>query len=506
MRDLLDKIQSLFESTGLAGRKPGDAFKNPNGDKITFKALQFYPVDGGKLDQQQLNDALKQVNQQAQIIWQNNKTIKTGGYAIATFDTPEGEVHYGFYKDNIKPDPTDNYIPNQVGEYRFAGKSAEKVQSGLTPQDLLTQRDNLTSEQIIQQLSAKLGENNILVQVATKVAQGDTFPITFPTPEGVSFSGFRDYFCEILQPMALQTGQYKGNAGAAAEVFLGGSYANTTISFDAAKNAGLSDSIMTNSEGKSIKISTKGGYGAQASAKNLITSIDELNETDAGKRLIEKYSDTINLIREIQHQGQYNAPLWLGVKYNVITDEEAEKIKSLKGQKPINLQDVEKLNLGTNLTQMALKRGTKQPTSVNIYYHLLANVAHEAADKVNSKTDFGKAASDILNNGALVQVYTNMKQKENEWVLEVFKTKWPSNSVSEVSLSASKNYFSTGVKGNFTFKINPTSKDDSVEVEPAVVDTPDLAKASKEIIDRPKRKAFKKDKIDATGVGRTKRK
>ena len=126
MRDLLDKIQSLYESTGLAGRKPGDTFKNPAGDTVTFTGIEFFPEQGGKLEKQELEQIITKL---PTVQWQNKRSAKSGGIAIATFDTPNGMLQYGFYKDNIKPNITDNYIPNQVGDYRFAGKSAEKMQS-----------------------------------------------------------------------------------------------------------------------------------------------------------------------------------------------------------------------------------------------------------------------------------------------------------------------------------------------------------------------------------------
>lgn len=450
MRDILEKL-NLLESTGLANRKPGDVFKNSQGQEMTFSGINFYPEEGGKYDEAQLNDLITKLG--PNIKWQNKKP-KSGGVAVATFDTPDGQVQYGFYKQEISPNRLENKISNEVDGYKFGGKSAEKIQSGLTPQDLLSQRDNLTSEQIISQLEQKLGADSPLVEVAKRVAGGAEFPLKFPQPAGVSFTGFRDYFCEILQPMALQNGQFKGNAGEAAEIFLGGSFAGTTISFDAAKNAGLSDSILTNSEGKSVKISTKGGTGAQASSKNLVDSIDELSETDGGRKIIEKYSDTIDLIREIQTQGQINAPLWLGVKYDIITQEEAQQILNLRKLPPVNLENIDQLKLSDNLKKLAKERNTDTPEKTNLFYHLLAAVAFKAADQVNSKTDFSKAATDILNNGALVQVYTNMKDTGDTWILDTFKTVFPGKSIKGVDLSASKNYFSTGVKGNFTFKID----------------------------------------------------
>lgn len=482
MRDLLDKIEVLVESTGLAGRKQGDTFKNPDGDKITFNRIEFFPAEGGKLEKDQLDNILQQL---PNVQWQNSRSAKSGGIALATFDTENGEVQYGFFKDAIKPNPTDNYVPNQIGSYRFAGKAAEKIQSGLTPQDLLTKRDNLTSEEIINQLSEKLGPNNVLVQVAQRVAGGDKFPIKFSAPTDISFTGFRDYFCEILQPMAMQVGSYTGNAGEAAEIFLGGSFADTLISFDSAKNAGLSDSILTKEDGKYVKISTKGGKGAQASSKNLMDAVNELNATPNGKKLLETYKDSINLLQKIQELGQYKAPLFLGVNYGIITQDEANKILSLRNEKPINLKDIKNYNLGSNLEKLALGRDTDNPESVNLFYHLLASVAHLAAAQVNDKTDFSAAASDILNNGALVQVYTKAKQGTDEWVLESFDTVYPGKSIKGVYLSAGKTYYSTGVKGNYTFRIDRGSgkpQDDSQEpTTKASAPDIDLAKAAKAI-------------------------
>jgi len=397
MRDILDKLEQLNESTGLANRKTGDVFRNSSGDEIIFNNIRFFPDQGGKLEPDELDAAISQVSNElgSEIQWLNTRSARSGGFAVASFNTPEGELFYGRYLENIKPDFAGNYVPNQIGDYKFAGKSAAKVQSGLTPQDLLTDRIDLTVEDILKQLANKLGTDNALYKVAYTLSMGEPLPMTFDAPSDESFTGFRDYFCEILQPIALQRGQYTGNAGEAAEIFLGGTFEGTLISFDDSKTAGLSDSIMTNSEGKSVKVSTKGGKGATASTKNLIDSVNELQETENGRKLIAKYEDTIEIMREIQKRGQAGAPLYLGMKY-----------------------------------------------------------AFKAADEVNDKTDFSKAAADILNNGALVQVYTKAKESKGQWTLSEFDTVYPGDSIKGVYLSASKTYYSTGIKGNYTFKID----------------------------------------------------
>lgn len=458
MRDILDKLAIITESTGLAGRKPGDVFRNAAGEEITFNSIQFVPVGGGKLEKSQLDTEIKNIEQQiGKISWQNARSPRTGGFALASFVGPTGEFFAGRYLEQIKPNPTDNFVPNEVDNYKFAGKAAIKAQAGLSPQDLLKNKNNQTISSIMSQLEASLGKDHPLYGVAQHIASGEKLPYTFRAPTDISFSGFRDYFCEILQPMALQMGLYTGNAGEAAKIFLDGSFEGTFISFDDSKTAGLSDSIITSEDGRSVKISSKGGSGATASSKNLLDSVDELSKTPDGVNLLRKYSDVIEMLREIRRQGQVGAPLYLGMKFNIIDETDAAAIRNLKNSAPIDLNQIESMGLSEKLMNLALDRDTDTPGKVNLYYHLIAAVAHKAAIEVNDKTDFSKVAATILNNGALIQIYTNAKQGKDNWILNEFQTVYPGESIKGVYFSAGKTYYSTGIKGNFTFKIDKGS-------------------------------------------------
>ncbi len=461
IRNILEGLEALAESTGLAGRKAGDRFVDPaTQDELIFQDLKFFPEEGGRFTPEQLDSALESITGQlgVPVQWENNRSPRSGGFAIATFGQGDKTIATGRYFESIKPQATDNYLPNIVlGRYKFAGKSAAKAQAGLTPQDLLTDQTGLTIPKIMTQLAAKLGTDNPLYHVAHHIAMGEDLPMTIRAPEGVSFSAFRDYFCEILQPMALQMGQYTGNGDEAAELFLGQEgFGGTLINFDASKNAGLSDSTLESPDGRIVKVSSKGGAGATASAKNLLNSVEELRGTAAGKKLLNKYQPEIDMVQEIVKSGQAGAPLYLGEKFNIITPEEAEIIQGLKGSRPANIQDeaqLQAMGLTPNLIEMAQNRGTETPEATNLYYHLIAAVAHKAVVHVNDKTNFAEAASSILNNGALIQVYTKASEKGGNWTLQGFDTKYPGESVSGVQLSASKTYYSTGIKGNFTFKI-----------------------------------------------------
>ena len=510
MRDLLNTLSFLQESTGLAGRKPGDVFRNPQEDEIVFDNLEFYPQGGGKFTPVELDAALQDISAQVpNISWQNAKSAKTGGFGIAAFNSDNGTIYIGRFFNSINPNKTDNYFANTVGDYKFGGKSAAKAQAGLSPQDLLQNKIDLTIKDIMLQLSTSLGTNNPLYHVAHKVAMGEGFPIKFPTPPGISFSAFRDYFCEILQPMALHTGMYSGNAGEAASRFLSGGFNDTIITFDDSKTAGLSDSIMTTSDGRYVKVSTKGGKGATASAKNLIDSVKELEHTDAGRKLMSEHADIIDMIKEIQQAGQAGAPLMLGVNFEIITPEDAEMVKRLKNLPPVKLSNIKSLNLSPILVKLAQKRKTDNPDQVNMYYHLIAAIAHDAAEKVNNQTDFSKVAAKILNNGALVQVYTIAKEGKTEWVLQDFETVYPGDSIKGVYLSASKTYYSTGIKGNYTFKIDKTKgapekePNEDPEVRSTTDPEPDLSSAARQITTQKSTRAKRQPVGD---VGRQKRK
>lgn len=511
IRQILNTLEVLTESTGLTGRKPGDVFQNPDGNQIIFNSIQFFPEGGGKYNKEELGDAIDQATSGIDVQWMNTPSARSGGFAIASFSSDQGEIYYGRYFDQVKANVTTNYFPNKLADYSFVGKSAAKAQAGLSPQDLLSDKIDLTSDDIIDQLAISLGTDNPLYTVAKRIASGEKLPLHFTAPSDVSFSAFRDYFCEILQPMALQTGNYTGNAGEAAEVFMDGSFTDTLISFDTSKTAGLSDSILTNPQGKIIKVSTKGGAGAKASVRNLLDSVEEMKQTTAGKRLIRKYQETISLLEDIKREGQAGAPLMLGVKFGIINDKEASQIEELKNSAPIDLNDISDANISARLKKMALARETKTPNNTSLYFHLLAEVAHKAAAKINDTTDFPKAASDILNNGALVQVYTRAKEGKDTWTLQEFNTVYPGDSIKGVYLSAGKTYYSTGIKGNFTFKIDKgsgVSKEDSEETQTTSRDkkpTLDLEKASKQIaIGRPIRAEKPKSKVG--DVGRAKRK
>ena len=472
MRDILNLLDSVVtEGVGLANRQPGDLFKNPEGDVIEFQNLDFYPPEGGNY--RDLTDAKAAIAEVCaglgiapeQIRWTNQApksrqfADQGGGYAgfgIATFrDQATNQNYYlGRWFKMISPNRVQNnfaheYIP---GGFKFASKVGAKENTGYKPSEVLTQFQDNTPETIMNQIVARFGEGSDEVVAAATFMQASKFPVSFPKGS-INFTAFRDYFCEMLQPCALVMGkQIKGNAQEAATIFFGpgSGYGDASISFNTSVTGGLYDSLLVSPEGKQIKLSSKGKSGANASVVNLLKSIQELQVAPKGKKLLEKHKDVVDILNTIDKGGHTSAPLKLAVDAGILNDNDGPTILQLKTYGPND-----KINWRNNkkLEQMYMSRKPKDWSKVVPMEHMLSVIAYKVADYVNENTNFGQAASEILNHSALVQMYTEATESADTITITGFRAVYPSDTVSGVLLDASKAYMSTQGKGNFTFKI-----------------------------------------------------
>jgi hypothetical protein len=515
MRNFINLIEKeLYESRGLGARKPGEEFigaTNPE-QKIYFDTVTFYPVGGVSYDSyEQMVEELKRIvtsYKGTSIDLIKKFTLQDRAFGIAEFTGPNKEK-YAWVKPykSVKLDPTLNDWNNQTGipGFKYNSKAAAKTQVGLTPQDILTKPSELTRQDIVAQISDKFGADSPLTLVAQAVASGQPFPITIAAVPSIGFSAFRDYFCELLHPMALQTGKVTGNAQQAAARFLGpNGFADCSINFGTDKTEGLSDSILISQDGKKIKVSSKGATGAEASVKNIIDVINELKA--ANPQLAKKHKKIIDIIDKVVEGKQANAPLNLGVEFNIISESDANAIRQMKNMAPTDLKAVDTLDISSKLKNLMLQRETKDKSNVNLYFHSLAAVAHKVAKHINENTNFSDAASEILNNAALIQVYTIAQEQTDRWTLKEFNSKWPSNDTTGVLFSAGKTYYSTGIKGNFTFKILRNGAVPTEEDNTEIGDLPENpTKSNKQTVPLDLRPTAVKNKDKKVNVGREKR-
>lgn len=456
IRDLIN----LVESVGLANRRTGETFANPAGDEWTFQSLDFYPQSGrvakDQLDRLVASLSRKGINPQ-KILWVNRATSATGGFGIAAFDTDSGPVYVGRWFGNINPNRTQNFWPNDAlpGNFRLHTKAAKKETSDLKPSAILTQFQNNTPDTIVGQVDGKFGAKSDQSRAIRAFMSQDFDGGRIIVPAGnMDKTAFQDYFCELLGPIALVQGKaVAGNALEAADIFFGpnSGYQDCTISFNHNSVGGLYDSLLVNSEGRQIKLSSKGKEGATASVTNLTRSLNELSGTPNGAKLIKKYKKAVEIIKTIQKEGQYRAPLVLAQELGIIDADEVQQVLDLRSV-PAGRSVIGKGMLSANLEDLYNRRGTRSQKRAVPFFHLLASVAFTVADRVNKSSDFSEAASAILNNAALVQLYTTVTQQGSNFAISM-RAQYPSEAVTGVLLDPEKVYYSTGNKGNFTFKI-----------------------------------------------------
>lgn len=458
MRDLLNLLDNvLTEGVGLANRKPGEKFKNSVGDIITFQGLKFYPESGKFPTGNDLSDAIAELKHSGMNIhWTNMAAANSGAFAIASFTGEDGSPYYlgRFYKD-ISPNRAQNNFPHDAipGGFKFQSKAGQKENSGLKPSEWLTQFQNNTPQTILDQAIAKFGEGSAEANALEAFINND-IPVEV-VKGNMNPTAFRDYFAEVLQPIALVLGKnVSGNAAEAASIFFGPGedYSECTISFNNNTIGGLYDSLLINPDGKQIKLSSKGKDGANASVTNLIKSVQELDQAPAGAKLRKTYADEINMLETINKLGHFGAPLAIAEKYDLIDNKEAQQVMSLKSLGPSD-EIIGTGKLSKRLEGMYQARKARDMSRIIPIEHMISAIAYKVADYVNKNTKFGEAASTILNNSALVQMYTNTTDSKDTITITKLNAVYPSQTVTGVLLDASKAYMSTQGKGNFTFEI-----------------------------------------------------
>lgn len=444
--------QILNESTGLTNRKYGDVFHDPNtGEEIIFQDLRFFPESDAYEDPA---DLVEQIEWLESKIGQNiqwvNAGRSAGGFGVAYFESATGPVYFGRYFAKINPYIKKNKWPNsELLGFLFKRATSSKSRSGYYPSEILESTMNHTPESVLAGVEKRFGADHPLTKVTRSLVEGESPPLTLPADQ-VEYTAFRDIFAELLQPIAIIRGQYTGNAAEAERLFLGGaSYSDCTINFNTSKTAGLYDSVLVAPNGSSVRVSSKGGAGAAASTTNLMRSVEEIRNSQ-NSRILDRYRKEIEILSIIDDNSYIGGPIKLALMFDIINEKEAQIITTyLKNPGA-------KIGLTNNLKQLILYRSrtAREPGKIHQGYTLLAAIAFRVAEYVNTSTKFNEAATTVLNNGSLIQCYTQSSAGKDTITLSGFNTVFPSKVASGVTLSSEKNYYNTDNKGKFTFVIS----------------------------------------------------
>jgi len=515
MRLILDTLEQLQESVGLANRQPGTSFKNPAGDELFFQSVDFYPDGGGEYkDTDEMLSAVELLSskigiQPTDIEWMNTSTAQSKAFGLAHFvDAENKDVYMGRYMQKTSPIKVQNSFPNVglPGGYRLQTAVAQKEAAGYKPTDVLTKLDDLRPEEVAQQIVAKFGEDSDEAR-AVAIFMAEDFPMSIPQGDMI-YTAFTNYFCELLQPMALVMGKRLGNEAdarkAESEFLSEGGFSSCTISYGATKTGGLTDSVLINSAGQTMGVSSKAEGGAKASAKNLKDKIVEMQKSPEGKRVLERHKEAVSVIETVT-EGSTPGPLNMGVIAGIITPQEKEQILAIKNVPP-GEEVLGNGRLSNKLEDMYRGRKARDPSVVIPFFHIRAVIANMVAKYVNENTDFSEAAAEILNWGAFIQLNTTGSSANGEIKLNPFDTIYPSKAITSVQLSADKTFYSTGSKGNFVFKIGlngGTVPDDDTEV--TKVDTKPDVDITKQRSDIKAAPTASSEPLDDKALGRKRR-
>jgi hypothetical protein len=491
MRDLINLIDAITESRGLSGRKPGAVYTRgeTQDDQIVFQDLTFYPKVGSYATKEETEAAFDQVQQQVKhpIEKINQASNSNRAFGIATFNTAVGTRYLVKFAKEIKPvfDSNKFFQTDDIpGGFSQADARGSKEKAGYKPSDVLTNLKKQTPKSILAQIGAKFTTESSEYRAAETIMNSSTFPVAVDGT-GMDFKGFRDYFCEMLQPCVLiNGGEVEGNAGEAAALFMGrNGFAGCTVSFNSNVSGGLYDSLLVSPEGKQIKLSSKGAKGAMASSVNLLVALREL-EAAGMPQFAQNYPEVVDILKTIDKGDHNSGPLDLAVQLGIITAAEVSQVMSLKQYAGDPKFNIDKTNLTDNLKQLYHDRTADDPSKVVPLNHLVSSIAYKVCNEINLKTNFSEAAADILNHSAFVQMYTDAsKSKNGEFIIQGFRTIWPSKLFTEVTLEAQKSYSSTSSSsGKLVFNINKEPRAiDNVE-KAATTDAPGDSKAG-EMVD-----------------------
>jgi hypothetical protein len=518
MRDILNLLDAIVESRGLSGRKPGAVYKRGENadDQIVFQNLTFYPTVGQYATKEETQAAFDQVQKKIghpiEKIGQASNSNKAFG--IATFDTAVGTRYLAKFAQNIKPvfDSNKFFQTDDIpGGFSQADARGSKEKVGYKPTQVLTEFKSQTPDSILGQIQTAFGADSDEYRAAVIIASASSFPVSVPSGK-MDFAGFRDYFCEMLQPIVLINGQpVKGNAAKAAEVFMDGTYSDCVVSFNNKPIGELYDSLLINPSGKQIKLSSKGAKGADASSTNLIKAVREMEAAGIMTPFRELYPEAIQILEEIDQGNHNSTPLALAEQFGIITAAEASQVMTLEsyaGDKNFNIDNTK---LTKNLKKIYKDRVADDENKVIPLNHLVASIAYKVCNEINLKTNFSEAAADILNNSAFVQMYTEAKKGKGEFIIQGFNTIWPSKLFTQVTLEATKSYSSTASSsGKLVFNINKVPKAEPNVEKSATTDAPGPSQAG-ELVDyippRPNLKAsaggvVKDEKFSKESLGR----
>jgi hypothetical protein len=440
---------NIEESKGFFGRKVGDPYVHTSGITAEFTQITPFPAPKqgeyssaeerdqyiANLEKKVLRDKIQWVNQP-----RNNLA-----FAIAQLQTSDGDaVYWGRYINTTQGVLTGKWPNKEIPSgWKLNTKTAQKLEVGYDPQTLVgvgTSFANVDQALAAIKLKTKnVAGGDILNQSLDALRQGK-MPVF--TGMAQQMPALRDYFGEIITPIALASGAIGGDAELARKEILKTPWARCKIRWPQSKTHNLVDSIFQNAKGMDLNISSKGGAGAKASAKNIHDAIERAKLTSP--ELIKNYKNTVTVITLIHQETAIQSPLTLGTTFGIIDPRIAQEC--------INMINVGTKKLPAKYAKLVSNYAadTTNP-NYNAGLHLLSSIAKHVADRINAMPKMSAGMQAFMNQSSLVQIYLDMKVKGDDAVVTGFRSVYPPNFEGTMVIDAGKSYFATAKPSKFAF-------------------------------------------------------
>lgn len=439
----------LQEAKGFFGRKPGDPYVHTSGITAEFKDIVAIPAPKQgvfaspeqrdawikNFETKVLRDKIQWVNQP-----RNNLAI-----AIATLQTSDGDqIIWGRYINTTKGVLTGKWDNKEIpAGWKLNTASAQKLSVGYDPQTLVGVGTSFANiDQAIQTIKGKIKgveHQKQLTEALDALRQGQS-----PVFKGMAsqMPALRDYFGEIITPIALASGIISGDAELARKEVLKSSWAKCKVRWPMSKTHNLVDSVFQSARGIDLGISSKGGAGAKASAKNIYDAIEKARTTSP--QLVKTYKQVVSMINIINTLSAVDAPLELGVAFGIINAQAGQDCRNM-------------INVGTNKLpgKYAKLCSNYAADTTNKNYnaglHLLSSIAKHVADRLNSMPKMSEGIQAFMNQASIVQIYLDMKVKGQDAVVTGFRSVYPPNFEGTMIIDAGKSYYATQKPSKFAF-------------------------------------------------------
>lgn len=440
---------AIVEAKGLYGRDMGDQFGNASGEVLTFQQVESYPQQQPRFQSPEQRDAaIEELETQlgSAIQWTNSANRASLAFGIATLvDQNDQPVYWGRYFQSVRTNMLGAWDNKSVPlGWKLMKATSEKMDLGVDPQALIKTENKFSSvEEVIQRVATNSAGNELsdqLVSALTSIVseQLPEFPENYD-----KLSALRDYFGEIMAPVAVMSEMVGGQMADAKQALMpGAEWKDCAVFWPQSMTYNLVDSVLVAPDGTEIGISSKGGAGAKASAKNLSDAIDK-----ASDEVKQQHSYTVDVMQVITQNTAKEGPFRLAEFLDVLPAGLEDEIKGYIDEGKADFVGIS--DDATELLDYGEPR--EEIANFNAGYALLALLAKKCAGLVNENPEFSEGARAFLNNSSMIQVYTRMGKRGNTAVVNAFDAVYPPNFSGTIQLDHSKNYTSTEVRGKFGF-------------------------------------------------------